>query len=210
MIHETAVIGDIHGNARALRAMLQLVEERARHFVFVGDYVNRGPDSATVINLLIDFAQRRQSTFVAGNHDVAFRDALDAGFLSRFLGIGGAATVRSYVPSLEGDVLESLRMAVPNEHRQFLEGLVPHYRSTSGLLVTHGPGDRRTCAHASDFHAFGHKPQHSGIPWMDDNHAAIDTGCGTLPHGKLTAFLWPERSYFQVSEDGEAVSDSAS
>lgn len=209
-MHEIAVIGDIHGNARALKVMLQLLDGRVKQYVFVGDYVNRGPDSASVIDLLIDLSRRHPSTFVAGNHDVAFMDALKTGSLARFLGIGGAATVRSYVPLPKGDVLESLRMAVPSEHHQFLERLVPHFRSANGLLVTHGPNDRPSWARTSDYHVYGHQPQRSGTPWIGNGHAAIDTGCGTLPHGRLTALLLPERTYVQVSEDGRAVLDSES
>jgi serine/threonine protein phosphatase 1 len=208
--HELAVIGDIHGNAVALDALLQYLEGRVSKYVFVGDYVNRGPDSSRVIDLLIELSGRHQSAFVAGNHDLAFLNALEEGPLSTFLRIGGAATVRSYVPTPTGDVLEALRTAVPYEHREFLKSMTPHFRGSSGLLVTHRPNDRPIDAPASVYHVYGHQPQRSGAPWIGERHAAIDTGCGTLPNGRLTALFVPDRTYVQVSEVGDVVPSSRS
>ena len=65
------VVGDIHGMLRPLRALLDLIsakDDDAR-FLFVGDYVNRGPDSRGVVDLLLNLQLAGVARFVRGNHD---------------------------------------------------------------------------------------------------------------------------------------------
>ena len=66
------IVGDIHGLLRPLRALLGAVRaaDPAAQFLFVGDYVNRGPDAKGVLDLLTALPGAR---FVRGNHD----DVLD-------------------------------------------------------------------------------------------------------------------------------------
>ncbi|MDZ7693959.1 MAG: metallophosphoesterase [Balneolaceae bacterium] len=53
-------IGDIHGCVESLRAMLERLEEhKDRKIVFVGDYIDRGPDSKGVVDLLLDYRKQR-------------------------------------------------------------------------------------------------------------------------------------------------------
>src|SRR2546423_6721755 len=71
------IIGDIHGMLAPLKRLLDEVNEldsRAK-FYFVGDYVNRGPDSKGVIDLLLSLNGAR---FVRGNHDDIFDQVLNA------------------------------------------------------------------------------------------------------------------------------------
>ena len=65
------IIGDVHGMLRSLTALLDLVSraDPAAQLLFVGDYVNRGPDSRGVIDLLLTLNNAR---FVRGNHDDVF------------------------------------------------------------------------------------------------------------------------------------------
>src|SRR5687768_1050297 len=65
------VIGDIHGMLRPLRAVLEAVSRRdpTPRFYFVGDYVNRGPESRAVLDLLLGLSD---AAFVRGNHDDVF------------------------------------------------------------------------------------------------------------------------------------------
>src|SRR2546421_9431211 len=67
------VIGDVHGMLRPLRALVSEIETRDSslpEFWFVGDYVNRGPESRGVIDFLLGLKRAR---FCRGNHD----DVLD-------------------------------------------------------------------------------------------------------------------------------------
>jgi len=65
------IIGDIHGMFRPLDALIAQVERRDvdAHFIFVGDYVNRGPESPKVIDRLLKLPH---ATFLRGNHDDVF------------------------------------------------------------------------------------------------------------------------------------------
>lgn len=65
------IIGDIHGMLRPLETLLVAVRarDRAAQFIFAGDYVNRGPDSARVLDLLLCL---KNAVFLRGNHDDIF------------------------------------------------------------------------------------------------------------------------------------------
>lgn len=200
-----AVIGDVHGNVTALAGLLQTIEGMFDHLVFVGDYVNRGPDSAAVIQLLIDQSEAGTELFcIAGNHDSAFLKCLEEGKLFAFLRIGGAATINSYISTPEPDVLTQLRRSVPRQHVNFLRSLRRYYQDDE-LLVTHGPDDTPESSQAISFHAFGHVPQVSLVPKITKKWAAIDTGCGTLPKGKLTCLFWPTLKVIQVDWTGRKI-----
>ena len=68
------VVGDIHGMLRPLRSLVGHVtaKDPAAQFLFVGDYVNRGPDSRGVIDLLLSLQDEGRAKFVRGNHDDIF------------------------------------------------------------------------------------------------------------------------------------------
>ena len=76
----TYAIGDIHGRRDLLDALLEKIESdaearrRPAKIVFCGDYVDRGPDSRTVIERLIAGPRRPGDEFLclAGNHDLLF------------------------------------------------------------------------------------------------------------------------------------------
>jgi serine/threonine protein phosphatase 1 len=96
----TYVIGDIHGCRDALDTLLLLINEdranRPADIVFVGDYSDRGPDSAGVLTLLSQMAET--SVCLLGNHDRMMLDFLDdpARNGPRWLHFGGQDTLRSY------------------------------------------------------------------------------------------------------------------
>lgn len=70
------ILGDIHGEIDALRAILvrlgvDLAARRARRpLVFVGDLVDRGPDSVAVVQLVADLVEKGQAHVVLGNHEL--------------------------------------------------------------------------------------------------------------------------------------------
>ena len=98
MSETIAIIGDVHGNVSALAGLLQATDGRFDQFVLVGDYVDRGSNSADVIQLLTDRIDAGAPLFcIAGNHDKAFLDCIEEGKVNAFLRMGGAATVNSYI-----------------------------------------------------------------------------------------------------------------
>lgn len=141
------IIGDIHGMFPALDALLGEIEKRdlAPHYIFVGDYINRGPDSPKVIERLL---QLRHATFLRGNHDDVMDlilhdtcymchegapDALSA--FAWFMQHGLDQTLTAYGadwaeldflrhhPSAQR--LRSVLSVVPEPHRRFIRDLRP-------------------------------------------------------------------------------------
>lgn len=132
-------VGDIHGRADLLAELIELIEadERARGpaettLIFLGDIVDRGPDSAKVIDRLHGLAADRGNVrFLLGNHEEIFIGALDGEpkALRLFCRIGGRETILSYgMAAAEYERLDyeelvhRLEDLVPAAHHAFLAG----------------------------------------------------------------------------------------
>src|SRR5690349_21747156 len=91
-------IGDIHGCARALDALLGAVRPRVGDVVVtLGDYVNRGRDSCGVLMRLVRLHEQGLLVPLMGNHEQMMLEAREGGEkLRRFLGVGGDRTLASY------------------------------------------------------------------------------------------------------------------
>jgi serine/threonine protein phosphatase 1 len=156
------IIGDIHGMREPLARLLDevtRVDAQAR-FYFVGDYVNRGPDSKGVIDLLLSLKDAR---FVRGNHDdifdqvlggtsyatnasmgnrmVAFQWFMDHGLDATFTSYGlDYAMLESWADRPTSDHMESLVDAVPESHRKFFRELPPVIEEDD-LFIAHAKWD---------------------------------------------------------------------
>lgn len=197
---ETAFVGDIHGNLGALNGIVDLLtnDSKIDHIVFLGDYINKGRESAKVLARLLELSAAGIATALRGNHETAMLDALDTGDLAAFLKKGGASTIRSYVGRpVRPDVLEDFRACVPDEHIRFLCGMRDIYE-TSDVIACHLPA-----ADDVRFRISAHIPV-GMYPVIEQNAAYLDTDCGA-PAGRLTAFRWPSRSFQQVDAAGHVV-----
>lgn len=135
-------VGDIHGRADLLADILRQIEQDARSsgaverltLVFLGDYVDRGPDSRAVVDMLLGgLPQGFETHFLKGNHEAILLDFLaDAMRLEHWLVNGGEATMRSYGVDTErldraGASPEAWRetfaKALPETHLRFFESL---------------------------------------------------------------------------------------
>jgi len=123
-------VGDIHGCLDRLRRLMARVEPQAAdRVVFLGDYIDRGPDGRGVIDYLLDFGRRfPRSVFLKGNHEAMFLDFLAGRNQMLFLYNGGGTTLLSYRE--EGGV------RVPKAHLDFLEALRPAF-TTEGFIFVH-------------------------------------------------------------------------
>lgn len=139
-------IGDVHGCYDLLRQLLDRIGEhsqslppaRALHIVVLGDIVDRGPQSASVIELLHDLQKRTGSLVVLrGNHEDAMLQGIDGDLdaLRTWLGVGGAETSRSFglAPLQTGEdpltYLRQLRATIPRSWLAWLRGLPLSVRS---------------------------------------------------------------------------------
>jgi serine/threonine protein phosphatase 1 len=93
-------VGDIHGCATALEALLQAVAPtRDELIVTLGDYVDRGLDSAGVLNRLVRLAETHRLVPLRGNHEQMMAAARDGeAQLQLWCNLGGEATLMSYCP----------------------------------------------------------------------------------------------------------------
>lgn len=193
-----AFVGDIHGNLRALRGLWAVLARRkVPRVIFLGDYINKGTQSAGVVQELISHAEAGIAILLAGNHEAALLNALDEQDLSGFLKMGGAATIRSYVGGRVGpDVLKDFRIRLPPGHLDALRRM-PMTFETRDLVAQH-VAPRST---AGKYRISAHSPV-GDLPRVGHRSAQLDTGCGTVS-GRLTALLWPGLDYVQV--DGHGV-----
>ncbi|MCB2112622.1 MAG: metallophosphoesterase family protein [Parvularculaceae bacterium] len=127
-------VGDIHGCAALLGALLELIEKDSAgapaRLIFLGDYVDRGADSKGVIDALLKVkAERPDSIFLKGNHEQAMLDFLERPDLNEeWLHWGGDKTLESYgvgdVWTRRPDTLaRDFARRLPEAHRSFLREL---------------------------------------------------------------------------------------
>lgn len=208
-------IGDIHGCAATLEALLdQLDSYHDRLFVFIGDYIDRGPASKEVVDLLIDFQKEANCIFLRGNHEQMMLDALSGGDKNLWLMNGGRTTINSY---RHGDE----RFELSEAHRQFYESTKLYFDTEEYFFVHAGPSPTQTIeesladdkaienflwerSHLNIYDlpwekkvVFGHTPRNR--PIYESKMIGIDTGCvyNRMGYGKLTAVVLPEEEFIQ-------------
>lgn len=159
--HRAYAIGDIHGRLDLLDRMLEKIEtdQAARKpartsIVFLGDLIDRGPESAGVVERLRNYRPSFAKTvFLMGNHEEVLLRILagETDILPDWLRFGGAECARSYgVDPVDLECRQSaaalrlLRQAIPKEHIKFLSGFADTASFGSYLFVHAGirPGVR--------------------------------------------------------------------
>ena len=117
-------IGDVHGCAEELRALIQKLPLRRESIVvFLGDYIDRGPDSRGVVDTILELQQYCHVVCLLGNHELMLREFLDGSDprrVARFIYNGGSATLASYADH-DGVFVMS------EDHREFYDNLLYHY-----------------------------------------------------------------------------------
>lgn len=145
-------IPDIHGQDALLEDALDRIARdggKDARIIFLGDLVDRGPNSRAVIDrLMTGQAQGRPWTVLRGNHDQMFVDFLDSGVIESphirsglswlHYRLGGAATLASYGLDVNEHTTEweAARRAVPQAHRDWLTAL-PLWQEAGELLFVH-------------------------------------------------------------------------
>ncbi len=199
----TYVIGDIHGCLVPLRRLLEKIHPRLQdQLIFIGDYIERGPQSKEVVEYLLGLPQHR--IFLMGNHEKMLLDFLAGEDQEVFLANGGQATLRSY----GGDPDD-----IPDSHLAFFQTLRRMYETPDYLFVHAGIRPMVGLAQQTlrdvlwirqEFFqfmgrfpkpvVFGHTPLRQVL--LAEDRIGIDTGC--VYGGKLTALRLPAREVIQV------------
>jgi protein phosphatase len=231
------IIGDVHGCLSELKTLLgelgysldTLTHPAGRKLVFLGDLVDRGPDSPGVMRLVMDAVSEGRAYCVLGNHDEKFRRWLGG----REVTTGGG--LKFTIEQMQGES-EAFHAAA----RAFIGTLPLHLILDEGRLVVAHAGLREEwhgIAESTKARAFALFGETSGrrdewgfperLDWARDyagqatvvhghvaesdvrgrnNVICLDTGCAY--GGKLTALRWPERELVQVEAE-ETWYDSA-
>ncbi|MGE0079121.1 MAG: metallophosphoesterase family protein [Bacteroidales bacterium] len=140
------IISDIHGCAKTLRS---LIECRLRistndQLYFLGDYIDRGPDSAGVVDYILEL---KDSGFtidcLMGNHEhMLLNSVLSKSNMDLWMVNGGMATLLSYgIQSSHG---LNIFTAIPAAHLEFFKSLNPYIFVSNRFLLVHGGINHRS------------------------------------------------------------------
>jgi serine/threonine protein phosphatase 1 len=207
-------IGDIHGCLDKLRKLLGLIDVDWENdtVVFMGDYIDRGPDSKRVVDYVLELRKKHEQVVcLKGNHEWMFLNYLDHREEQIYLANGGRDTLQSYGISPDE---QDRRVKLPPKHLQFFETLLPCYETENYVFAHAGvrpgipmelqdPYDLIWIRHEffrSDHGlkktvVFGHTP-FKGEPFVGEKMIGIDTGA--VYGGALTCLELPAMKFHQV------------
>jgi serine/threonine protein phosphatase 1 len=236
-------IGDIHGRIDLLDDILDRIAEddRARGraitcLVFLGDLIDRGPDSSAVVDRLLRLREGPYRThFLLGNHEEVFLKVLggDLRALRFLLKIGGRETILSYGFSIEeyheldfDELLQKLIERVPPEHHAFLKSFenwadIGDYRFVHAGVRPGVPVEEQTGAEfrwireeflrCRDPHDKMIVHGHTISEEVDERSNRIGIDTGAYRTGRLTAMGLEggERWFLQTSADAASEAREA-
>jgi serine/threonine protein phosphatase 1 len=209
-------IGDIHGCPSKLNEMMAKLRIDAEEdtVIFIGDYIDRGPDSKGVIDSILEIRQRIDNVIcLQGNHEEMFlKYYCEHEDEDLFMHNGCMMTLLSYGYTGRDHGYE---VNVPEEHLQFFSSLLSFYETDSYIFVHAGlrPGiplkrqikedmlwiRREFIISRYDFGKtviFGHTPVSHDMPYIKPNKIGIDTGL--VYGGRLTCLELPGMIIHQV------------
>lgn len=202
----TFAIGDIHGCFDKLKALFDVcdasVADNESRFVLLGDYVDRGPDSAGVISFLRAQQTQRGDRFVClrGNHEemllrAANPDRWDNDLMTWWAN-GGEATLASYgiddpcdMPAEDLAWMRTLTMHLQDRHRLFIHagirpGIALSDQTDEDMMWIREPFLSSHYDHGM-LVVHGHSPTRARPPELRSNRLNLDTGA--CLGGPLTA-----------------------
>lgn len=228
-------VGDVHGCIGHLEALLGLIDADLSGFagtscvVFLGDLIDRGPDSRAVIEKLLTYNRDRvRPIFLMGNHEEFMLRSVagELGAIHRWLEFGGAECVASYgltadrlLSVEEGAAAALLREAIPARHLDFISGFGDTFAFGEYLFVHAGirPGlalDRQEhgdlrwirepfLSHRGS-HGFMVVHGHTITEDVEERSNRIGIDTGAYRGGPLTALVVENEERRYLSTSGQA------
>ncbi len=205
-------VGDIHGRFDMLSKLMEKVDIDfdTDSLVFLGDYIDRGPDSFQVVDFLVSLKKRHADiVFLKGNHEEMLDRYLSGKDRLTFLYNGGQQTLDSYMHR----PLEPGAPLIPTDHLDFFQSLRLYHETDAYIFVHAGlrkkvplnkqqPDDllwirKKFIDSNYDFGkpvVFGHTPLPE--PLLQRNKIGIDTGA--VYGNKLTCVQLPDLVFYDV------------
>jgi serine/threonine protein phosphatase 1 len=211
-------IGDIHGCSRALDHLIAAIGLRTTDLIVtLGDYVDRGPDSAGVINRLLELRRKFKVVCLRGNHEqLMLNSRLGNDRFIEWTHSGAQATLASYAP--QGGI--ATLNDIPPAHWDFVRNLCVDWHETETHLFVHAGVDPGLPMDSQPefmlqwerFHdpqphvsgktvICGHTVQKNGTPRNYGHAICIDTGC--FRKGWLTCFEVTTGYLWQATQTGD-------
>lgn len=209
-------IGDIHGCLSRLERIISRIDIDGTEdtLVFIGDYIDRGPDSRGVVDFVLDLKKEIRAVMcLKGNHEQMFLDyvCLDKNE-ELYLSNGGDATIASYGYRTVRGMKE---LDIPENHMDFFHSLLTSYETDEYIFVHAGlregvslnaqkVQDMLWIRHdfilsSYDFGktvVFGHTPMSHSKPFFSPGRIGIDTGA--VYGGFLTCIELPSKKIYQA------------
>jgi serine/threonine protein phosphatase 1 len=205
-------IGDIHGCFDQLKALMDTlpIQSGRDKLVFVGDYIDRGPESYAVVQYLIQLRYRFPTVvFLKGNHEEMLENYLEGTDRFTYLLNGGQQTLDDYLRRA-GSVQNR---AIPEAHLAFFKSLALFHQTEDYIFVHAGlrqdlPLEEQRVEDmlwireqfVSSRHDFGKKVIFGHTPFpeplVESNKIGIDTGA--VYGNRLTCVQLPEETFFSV------------
>jgi serine/threonine protein phosphatase 1 len=213
----TLAVGDIHGTSVALDTLMGVVQPTPDDLlIFLGDYVDRGPDTKGVLDRLIAWQQSLRMVCLRGNHELMMvRSRRDRNELRNWLSVGGTQAIGSYAGGGRASFDD-----VPLEHWQFLEeGLYDFFETETHIFVHANLSPEYPLEEQSEMMLFweflaapvrhqsgkvmvcGHSTQRTGLPRAWPTTVCLDTGA--YAGGWLTCLDVHAKKYWQANQRGE-------
>lgn len=215
MTDKIVAIGDVHGCVKSLKALWEKLKPFEDYLhIFIGDYIDRGPDSKGVVDFLLDVKNDRKTVFLRGNHELMLLEAYEAGSARNWMLNGGKTTLESYgknasitdIPAEHIDFYKETRLYYETDDYFFVHAGIPPSMSIEQSKEDMSAHDYFLWGrdHLNAFAPpwektviFGHTPQ--PFPIQQRGMIGIDTGCvySRAGLGKLTALRLPEVKFIQ-------------
>jgi serine/threonine protein phosphatase 1 len=217
---KTYAIGDVHGCLTALETLLAKIPLKPDdQIVFLGDLIDRGPDSRGVVELILRLRQERPVQVILGNHEeMLMHSRKDINYADAWRSFGGQEMLQSYGWSEEDSI--GWPHAIPDAHWNFFESSFVDYVELPEHILIHGsllpklplneqPWDDLRWEKWNDPEPHlsgktvicGHTSQLSGVPLSVGHAICIDTW--VYGKGFLTALDLETHEYHQSTEKGE-------